>query len=158
MLSKSEFDIRCKNLITAFPRAAPQNVTDETWGDYAEARHAFDTLGSNWDCHAVFINRSVLTFVNTPAYLFLLPRFVSCSWTITGLNADILDYVVFSLRDRISTFATLFTEEQGSALLAAISCLFAKARSEFGAPEPLDSRMKQIETALSRMFPMSTGS
>jgi hypothetical protein len=61
------FDLLCRRLLEVFPSTAPQIVVDQTWGDYGDAKNAFDLHGSHWSCKAVFENRSAICFVNEEA-------------------------------------------------------------------------------------------
>jgi hypothetical protein len=126
----NEFRDDCRGLFDAFPDTAPDVVTEEEWGDYGEARLAFRLHGSRWSCAAIFENRSIIGFVNDDAFRFLLPRFVSCALRENGVDGDILDYVLFALRDKTGKFASVFSRAQRAALIPPLQFLHDRVMVE----------------------------
>ena len=150
MNANGDFDEMCSRLFKVFPSTAPDIVAQEGWGDYGEARDVFSAHGSDWDCETVFEHRSVIEFVNDAAYLFLLPRFTRCSLTDDGLDADVFDYVVFSLLHKSTRYHRLFSPEQRDALIPTLQILFDRASEEFSDPGLVASGMNKILTSLRR--------
>ena len=142
------FDLLCQRLLEVFPSTAPQAVVDENWGEYAEAQRAFDLHGSHWSCTAVFKNREMLFFVNDGAYLFILPRMISCCLRDDGLDADIYGSVLSGLEYRIAEFPTLFSPEQRAALIAPLQYLFGGTVLGFSPSDHDLKTMRRILAAL----------
>jgi hypothetical protein len=139
----------CLQMMEQFPKSAPVVVTHDGlhWGDYEHAKEMFALHGSNWDCEAVFTNRSVIGFVNDAAYLFLLPRMINCAFSAKGIDADILDYVIFALRDKIPRYPELFSPAQCSALIPPLRNLLGHVCDEY--PDP---GFEETEVELQRIL------
>jgi hypothetical protein len=90
-----------ERLFREFPDEPPEVVAEFEWGDYGDAIESFKMAGGNWTDDFVMHNRSVIGFVNEPAYLYLLPRFIRASFTNMTIAWDILEYVLDSLVDRL---------------------------------------------------------
>jgi hypothetical protein len=149
MLRDEAYDQLCDKMLAVFPREPPMVITDESWGDYDDARRAFLRYGSNWPCEAILHDRSAIRFVNDAAFLFLLPRFIDCALADEDLDADIFDYVVLGLFDRIERFSVIFSPEQVATLLPVLQHLFTGMSMEFGDLDYHTDRIRQIVAALS---------
>jgi hypothetical protein len=100
----------------AFPSVPPIKVADEDWGDYHDAKVAFDRIHAHWDADAVFQNRSVIGFVNWPAFLYLIPRFFRASIASGDIVWDVLEYTIRPLRDRLISEGRELNSNQNEAL------------------------------------------
>jgi hypothetical protein len=138
------FEALCGKLFSAFPNTAPEVVVGAGDGDYGKAQNAFRRHGSHWSSTAVMQNRSVLYFVNDAAFLFLLPRFISCCLSETGMNCDVLGEIIFVFRERIPCFSTLFSQDQKAALASALQYVFGGALLEFDSYEDDKKTMRRI--------------
>jgi hypothetical protein len=85
-----------KELINAFPSSLPNVLSDQNWGDYGEVRGQIAQMqGSQWDKEVIIRYRSVLHFVNTDTYLYLIPKFISASHN-NYIEWDILEQIINS--------------------------------------------------------------
>jgi hypothetical protein len=139
----------CLGLLEAFPSSAPGVVTCEGKdGDFGHAQEMFALHGSNWNCEAIFTNRSLIMFVNDATYLFLLPRLICCSMSNNGIDPDIVDYVMFALRAEVPRFSKSFSFTQRAALIPPLQYLLARVLEEYSDPEDFATEMRRILAAL----------
>jgi hypothetical protein len=127
-----------------FPSAPPEVVADQSWGDYGEAIDALRDHQGFWDRDTVFRHRSVLRFVNDPAFAYLIPSFVRAAYDHGLPEYNVLGALVSALKDRLLSRTGWLSPKQAAVLDAAISFLKEKSREDIGEDDRLNRDMNII--------------
>jgi hypothetical protein len=109
-------------LFNSFPNEPPEVVVDEHWGDYRDAEEAFSAAAGRWTPEFVFEHRSIIGFVNMPAFKYLIPYFMRSCLTSEGLNFDVLAYAISEILFRIRETPNIFSHEQADAVCGILDC------------------------------------
>lgn len=148
MIDADDYEAILEQLEQQFPKQAPSQVVDQEWGDYRDAKCAFDHFASTWNADTVFSHRSTIGFVNWDAFVFLLPRYFRACISGGSIIWDVLDYTIRPLKDRARESGGRFTIGQRAALLTVLEWWHKRLQTANSGVQDLLNDINLIEKSL----------